>query len=151
MFSFSQESFPHEICNVNTWTNLSTYFLKIYQNNEHFSCFKNVQERLGKNTYCGKQGMFVVLQYEGRWSIELINDRNTPVKSFSWSHDGRMALICYQVSHVQLCFKICLVYFHLSFKVCQKQLKIPYKLNLITKQCKIENTENLHLICEKGF
>jgi hypothetical protein len=26
----------------------------------------------------------------------LINDRNTPVTSFSWSHDGRMALICYQ-------------------------------------------------------
>ena len=32
-----------------------------------------------------------------RWSIELINDRSTPVTSFCWSHDGRMALICYQV------------------------------------------------------
>lgn len=26
----------------------------------------------------------------------MINDRNTPVTHFSWSHDGRMALICYQ-------------------------------------------------------
>ncbi|XP_023327831.1 tubby-related protein 4 [Eurytemora carolleeae] len=46
---------------------------------------------------CDSTGIiFVWIKYEGRWSIELINDRNTPVKSFAWSHDGRMALICYQ-------------------------------------------------------
>ena len=48
---------------------------------------------------CDTSGIiFVWIKYEGRWSIELINDRNTPVICFSWSHDGRMALICYQVS-----------------------------------------------------
>jgi hypothetical protein len=47
---------------------------------------------------CDSSGIiFVWIKYEGRWSIELINDRNTPVTHFSWSHDGRMALICYQV------------------------------------------------------
>ncbi|XP_018322268.1 tubby-related protein 4 [Agrilus planipennis] len=46
---------------------------------------------------CDSSGIiFVWIKYEGRWSIELINDRNTPVTYFSWSHDGRMALICYQ-------------------------------------------------------
>ncbi|XP_058453676.1 tubby-related protein 4-like isoform X1 [Malaya genurostris] len=46
---------------------------------------------------CDSSGIiFVWIKYEGRWSVELINDRNTPVTHFSWSHDGRMALICYQ-------------------------------------------------------
>ncbi|XP_066582031.1 tubby-related protein 4 [Prorops nasuta] len=46
---------------------------------------------------CDSSGViFVWIKYEGRWSIELINDRNTPVTHFSWSHDGRMALICYR-------------------------------------------------------
>ncbi|XP_067010279.2 tubby-related protein 4 [Anabrus simplex] len=46
---------------------------------------------------CDSTGIiFVWIKYEGRWSIELINDRSTPVTHFSWSHDGRMALICYQ-------------------------------------------------------
>ncbi|CAH0386298.1 unnamed protein product [Bemisia tabaci] len=46
---------------------------------------------------CDSSGIiFVWIKYEGRWSIELINDRNTRVTHFSWSHDGRMALICYQ-------------------------------------------------------
>ncbi|XP_012254118.2 tubby-related protein 4 isoform X1 [Athalia rosae] len=46
---------------------------------------------------CDSSGViFVWIKYEGRWSIELINDRSTPVTYFSWSHDGRMALICYQ-------------------------------------------------------
>ncbi|KAA0199103.1 hypothetical protein HAZT_HAZT005792 [Hyalella azteca] len=47
---------------------------------------------------CDSSGIiFVWIKHESRWSIELINDRNTPVTHFSWSHDGRMALICYQV------------------------------------------------------
>lgn len=46
---------------------------------------------------CDSSGViFVWIKYEGRWSIELINDRSTPVMHFSWSHDGRMALICYR-------------------------------------------------------
>ncbi|XP_029045997.2 tubby-related protein 4 isoform X2 [Osmia bicornis bicornis] len=46
---------------------------------------------------CDSSGViFVWIKYEGRWSIELINDRNIPVTHFSWSHDGRMALICYR-------------------------------------------------------
>lgn len=46
---------------------------------------------------CDASGIiFVWIRYEGRWSIELINDRNTPVTHFSWSHDGRMAVIAYQ-------------------------------------------------------
>lgn len=36
------------------------------------------------------------MKYEGRWSIELINDRGNSVSDFAWSHDGRMAVICYQ-------------------------------------------------------
>ena len=36
------------------------------------------------------------VKYEGRWSIELINDRGNSVSDFAWSHDGRMAVICYQ-------------------------------------------------------
>ncbi|XP_014237165.1 tubby-related protein 4 [Trichogramma pretiosum] len=46
---------------------------------------------------CDSTGViFVWIKYDGRWSIELINDRSTPVTYFSWSHDGRMALICYR-------------------------------------------------------
>ncbi|CAG9817981.1 unnamed protein product [Phaedon cochleariae] len=50
---------------------------------------------------CDSLGIiYIWIKYEGRWSIELINDRNTPVTHFSWSHDGRMALICYQDGYV---------------------------------------------------
>lgn len=56
---------------------------------------------------CDSSGViFVWIKYEGRWSIELINDRNTRVTHFSWSHDGRMALICYQV---------CLIFFRFLY------------------------------------
>jgi hypothetical protein len=51
---------------------------------------------------CDSTGViFVWIKYDGRWSIELINDRSTPVTHFSWSHDGRMALICYKVLSVR--------------------------------------------------
>ncbi|KAK2156155.1 hypothetical protein LSH36_220g03000 [Paralvinella palmiformis] len=40
--------------------------------------------------------IFVWIKHEGRWSIELINDRSSQVTDFTWSHDGRMALICYR-------------------------------------------------------
>lgn len=36
------------------------------------------------------------VKHEGRWSIELINDRGFVVTDFAWSHDGRMAVICYK-------------------------------------------------------
>ena len=56
---------------------------------------------------CDSSGViFVWFKYDGRWSIELINDRNTPVTHFSWSHDGKMALICYQVIFISWLFKI---------------------------------------------
>ncbi|KAK1789475.1 hypothetical protein P4O66_015389 [Electrophorus voltai] len=41
-------------------------------------------------------GIFVWIQYEGRWSIELVNDRGTQVSDFTWSHDGTQALISYR-------------------------------------------------------
>ena len=60
---------------------------------------------------CDSTGIiFVWIKYEGRWSIELINDRNTPVTSFSWSHDGRMALICYQVFYIFLSLFITIIF-----------------------------------------
>lgn len=58
--------------------------------------FVRWNEPYQKLASCDKNGViFVWIKYEGRWSIELINDRNTKVTDFSWSHDGRMALICY--------------------------------------------------------
>lgn len=58
--------------------------------------FVRWNEPYQKLATCDKNGViFVWIKYEGRWSIELINDRNTKVTDFSWSHDGRMALICY--------------------------------------------------------
>lgn len=48
---------------------------------------------------CDSSGVINVwAKFDFRWNVELINDRNTRVTYFSWSHDGRLALICYQVS-----------------------------------------------------
>jgi len=48
---------------------------------------------------CDSSGVINVwAKFDCRWNVELINDRNTRVTYFSWSHDGRLALICYQVS-----------------------------------------------------
>ncbi|NXK57446.1 TULP4 protein, partial [Sylvietta virens] len=41
-------------------------------------------------------GIFVWIQYEGRWSVELVNDRGAQVSDFTWSHDGTQALISYR-------------------------------------------------------
>ncbi|KAK2826552.1 hypothetical protein Q5P01_020766 [Channa striata] len=41
-------------------------------------------------------GIFVWIQYEGRWSVELVNDRGAQVSDFTWSHDGTQALIAYR-------------------------------------------------------
>ncbi|KAH9425847.1 hypothetical protein DERP_005066 [Dermatophagoides pteronyssinus] len=58
--------------------------------------FVRWNEPYQKLASCDRNGViFVWIKYEGRWSIELINDRNTRVTDFAWSHDGRMALICY--------------------------------------------------------
>lgn len=46
---------------------------------------------------CDSKGLiYVWIKHDGRWSIELINDRGSTVSDFAWSHDGRMAVICYQ-------------------------------------------------------
>ncbi|XP_060839341.1 tubby-related protein 4 [Rhopalosiphum padi] len=46
---------------------------------------------------CDSSGVINVwAKFDCRWNVELINDRNTKVTYFSWSHDGRLALICYQ-------------------------------------------------------
>jgi len=50
---------------------------------------------------CDSSGVINVwAKFDCRWNVELINDRNTKVTYFSWSHDGRLALICYQVSFI---------------------------------------------------
>ncbi|XP_061651625.1 tubby-related protein 4 isoform X1 [Phyllopteryx taeniolatus] len=41
-------------------------------------------------------GIFVWIQYEGRWSVELVNDRGAQMSDFTWSHDGTQALIAYR-------------------------------------------------------
>ncbi len=40
--------------------------------------------------------IFVWVKHDNRWSLELINDRSHPVIDMSWSHDGRMTVICYE-------------------------------------------------------
>ncbi|CAF0825138.1 unnamed protein product [Brachionus calyciflorus] len=54
-------------------------------------------EAYQKLASCDSKGViYVWVKYEGRWSIELINDRGNQVTDFVWSHDGRQAVICYQ-------------------------------------------------------
>lgn len=54
-------------------------------------------EPFQKLASCDSKGTnFIWAKYEGRWSIELINDRGCALNDFAWSHDGRMALLCYQ-------------------------------------------------------
>ena len=58
--------------------------------------FVRWNEPYQKLATCDENGViFIWIKYEGRWSIELINDRNTRVNDIAWSHDGRMALIVY--------------------------------------------------------
>ncbi|ESN95213.1 hypothetical protein HELRODRAFT_86986, partial [Helobdella robusta] len=58
-------------------------------------------EPFQKLATCDVSGIiFVWIKHDGRWSIELINDRNSQVTDFTWSHDGQMALICYKDSFV---------------------------------------------------
>jgi hypothetical protein len=44
--------------------------------------------------------IFVWVKHDNRWSLELINDRSHPVVDMSWSHDGRMTVICYEDGYV---------------------------------------------------
>ena len=44
--------------------------------------------------------IFVWVKHDNRWSLELINDRNHPVTAMSWSHDGRMTVICYEDGYI---------------------------------------------------
>ena len=87
---------------------------------------------------CDSTGIiFVWIKYEGRWSIELINDRSTPVTSFAWSHDGRMALICYQVrvQHVQHLWQGVMEspYLHLFTEFMNIYIKSPFSSSLLLK------------------
>jgi hypothetical protein len=59
--------------------------------------FVKWNEPYQKLASCDSKGViFVWIKYEGRWSIELINERGSSVSDFAWSHDGRNAAICYQ-------------------------------------------------------
>jgi hypothetical protein len=50
---------------------------------------------------CDLKGcIYVWTKYEGRWSIELINDRNKTVTDFAWSHNGKLTCICYEDNFV---------------------------------------------------
>lgn len=77
---------------------------------------------------CDSSGVINVwAKFDCRWNVELINDRNTRVTYFSWSHDGRLALICYQVSIV----------------ILNTVLKFSFYYNLIL--CNFHNNENVYL------
>ncbi|XP_065581676.1 tubby-related protein 4-like isoform X2 [Artemia franciscana] len=59
-----------------------------------FVCWNEPYQKLASVDAAGV--IFVWVRYESRWSIELINDRGVSVRHFSWSHNGRLALIAYQ-------------------------------------------------------
>ncbi|CAD6233802.1 GSCOCG00007297001-RA-CDS [Cotesia congregata] len=85
-----------EVRNIISHEKIST---KLKKNMSLIVILVKWNEPYQKLASCDSSGViFVWIKYEGRWSIELINDRSTPVTHFSWSHDGRMALICYRVS-----------------------------------------------------
>ena len=53
-------------------------------------------EPFQKLATCDESGViFIWIKYEGRWSVELINDRSARVTDMAWSSDGRLAVICY--------------------------------------------------------
>ena len=98
---------------------------------------------------CDSTGIiFVWIKYEGRWSIELINDRNTPVTSFSWSHDGRMALICYQVILLVFFCNLILQLFCYSLLTSTNSNSLEFKLDL---QCKKKELQVIHYSLTKSF
>ncbi|KAJ6215917.1 hypothetical protein RDWZM_010417 [Blomia tropicalis] len=56
--------------------------------------FVRWNEPYQKLATCDENGViFIWIKYEGRWSIELINDRNTRVTDIAWSHDGPVSFI----------------------------------------------------------
>ncbi|ESP03124.1 hypothetical protein LOTGIDRAFT_137881 [Lottia gigantea] len=72
----------------------SNFNLRGHRSEVVLVCWNEPYQKLAT---CDSRGViFVWIKHEGRWSIELINDRNNQVTDFAWSHDGRMALICYR-------------------------------------------------------
>ena len=82
--------------NSSTLTNLARLNFNLRGHKAHVRLVR-WNEPYQKLATCDSKGViYVWIRYEGRWSIELINDRGNSVSDFAWSHDGRMAVICYQ-------------------------------------------------------